>query len=139
MTGSQPDLIRRPSDSPRVRRAAAGLAATLAAAVMFQPMTVVAQDRPTAPVPCVEVDIGGERTGSLECLNGRLRAAARLPVPVPAGPPVDPNAPAPRLGLTNDAAFRQRMGAAYGASIRPARPTPDYRPILPTAPSRQPR
>lgn len=89
--------------------------------------------------PCVEVDIGGQRTGNLECLNQRLRTrsidqrqasslARALSIP-------DPNDPGPSLGLTNDAAFRQRMGGNYGIAIRPLRPPPaTYAPTFPRSP-----
>ncbi|MDB5406570.1 MAG: hypothetical protein JWL84_1482 [Rhodospirillales bacterium] len=74
-------------------------------------------------MPCVEVQIGNDRAGWLDCVNQQLRQSAseqRLPqLPAPYGT----NAPPTQLGLFNESAERERMGNAFGHSVHAQRPT----------------
>lgn len=83
-----------------------------------------------AATPCVEVRIGQDRAGHLDCLNRALRAEVDKAAPVA---PVDPaaGASADRIGQPTTAAVKQRLGNAYGHSVEPQRPPRVFAPPLP--------
>lgn len=74
---------------------------------------------------CVDVEVGGERTLSYDCLSQQL---------TPTTPPDAPasqsaaqalaNGPSNRVGTFNLSAERNRFGANWGKSITPQRPQP---------------
>lgn len=77
-------------------------------------------------IPCVTVDIAGDRTGHLDCATRRLNEAARraqnqaragidLPVTRAGSPDV-------QTGVAHQGAARLRMGNALGRSVTPERP-----------------
>ncbi|MDR6674370.1 hypothetical protein [Xanthomonas sp. 1678] len=91
---------------------------------------------PPATAPCVQVRIGEDVAGQLDCLNQTLREAAanaRLSAPplAAAATALDPL----QRGQPTPAALRQRYGNAYGRSLTPQRPQPHYLPT-PFAPAR---
>lgn len=92
-----------------------------------------AQDAAPQSVPCVEVRIGADRAGRLDCLNQALRAAADAARPGSADVAVATNRPPTALGLPTPAEAKQRLGNAYGHSVVPQRPSLVYAPILPPA------
>ncbi len=80
----------------------------------------------SAPVPCVMVDIGGQRAGHLDCAMQQLEEAARIariragaaqgfPVPKAGSPDV-------AVGVSSLSGTRLRMGGNLGTSVHPARP-----------------
>lgn len=91
---------------------------------------------PAAAAPCVQVRIGEDVAGRLDCLNQALRQAAAgahaaaTPQRSPAAA-LDPL----QLGQPNPAALRQRYGNAYGRSLSPQRPLRHY-PVSSFAPAR---
>jgi hypothetical protein len=76
---------------------------------------------PTEPMPCVEVRIGQDRAGSLDCLNRALRAEVDKVAPTVVSDTTS-GAPPSRLGLATPAAAKERLGNAYGHSLVPQRP-----------------
>nr|WP_313039885.1 hypothetical protein [Brevundimonas diminuta] len=93
---------------------------------------------PSAPSPetlCIQVDVGGDRAGHLDCAAQALQRAAqvaqdqaRAAFDTPA-----PNARSSdlRVGVVSQTAVRQRLGANFGSSVhpqRPVRPMPTPRP-----------
>lgn len=79
----------------------------------------------SAPVPCVMVDIGGQRAGHLDCAMQQLEEAARIariragaaqgfPVPKAGSPDV-------AVGVSSLSGTRLRMGGNLGTSVHPAR------------------
>lgn len=86
-------------------------------------------------VPCVIVEIAGERSGHLDCATRRLQEAARIaqgearagidaPIPQTGSPDV-------QLGIANQTATRLRMGSALGRSVHPERPASRPRAVRP--------
>ncbi|MET4684306.1 hypothetical protein [Brevundimonas faecalis] len=83
-------------------------------------------EAPSADRLCVQVDVGGDRVGHLECAAEALQNAARaaqrqaraaFDAPVP-----DARASDLTVGTVNQAATRQRLGSAFGHSVQPQRP-----------------
>lgn len=85
----------------------------------------------TAPAPCVEVRIGGDRAFDWQCLNARLsqqvetektrqaQGAAALAASQPSG--------STELNLFDEAATAQRLGSSFGHSVIPERPVEIFR------------
>lgn len=72
---------------------------------------------------CVEVEVNGLRSLAYDCLSQQLAAAsgkAGLALHAP-GEAIERQSPN-RLGLFNRSATAQRMGNAFGHSVRPQRP-----------------
>ncbi len=93
---------------------------------------------PSAPSPeilCVQVDVGGDRAGHLDCAAQALQQAARA-AQEQARAAFDTPAPNARssdltVGVVSQTAVRQRLGANFGSSVhpqRPVRPMPTPRP-----------
>ncbi|MBI2248350.1 MAG: hypothetical protein HYU61_00330 [Brevundimonas diminuta] len=93
---------------------------------------------PSAPSPetlCVQVDVGGDRAGHLDCAAQTLQRAARA-AQEQARAEFDTPAPNARssdltVGVVSQTAVRQRLGANFGTSVhpqRPVRPMPTPRP-----------
>lgn len=103
------------------------------------PVAVRAQQAPPAvPSPaelCVQVDVGGDRVGHLDCAAEALQRAARI-AQNQARAAFEAPAPDARssdltVGVVNQSAVRQRLGANFGLSVhpqRPVRPAPTPRP-----------
>ncbi|MEN5169267.1 hypothetical protein ABE444_06860 [Brevundimonas pondensis] len=84
---------------------------------------------------CVQVDVGGDRAGHLDCAAEVLQRAARLAqgqaraafeAPTP-----DARSSDLTVGVVNQSAVRQRLGANFSVSVhpqRPVRPAPTPRP-----------
>lgn len=83
-------------------------------------------------MPCVEVRIGQDSAGRLDCLNRALRAEADKAAPSIAGDTVHGSSPS-QLGQPTPAALKQRFGNAYGHSLVPQRPLRTFAPPLPPA------
>jgi len=80
-------------------------------------------DDASAPMPCVEVQIGQDSASHMDCVNDALRRVVEREHnrPVPEAP-VSANSPSNKVGAFNDAAARQMMGDAFGVSAVPQRP-----------------
>jgi hypothetical protein len=76
----------------------------------------------SAEETCVEVEIGGERSPTLDCLNRRLRRAVDRVQPVGNVPPASAASPATRVGGFNETAMSQQFGQNWGKSVFPYRP-----------------
>jgi hypothetical protein len=85
-------------------------------------MTLGGKPDTTASETCVEVEIGGERSSSLDCLNRQLKHAVDRIQPVGNIPPVSASSPAVRVGGFNEAAMSQQFGQNLGKSVFPFRP-----------------
>jgi hypothetical protein len=83
---------------------------------------------PSAPAVgderCVEVEIGGEKAPSLNCLNQRLQRQVSRVQPTGNVPPLDAGSPAVRVGGFNQAGLREQFGSNFGHSVVPFRPPP---------------
>jgi hypothetical protein len=73
---------------------------------------------------CVEVEIGGEKAPTLDCLNRQLRRQVDRVQPAGNQPPLDASSPAVRVGGFNQAGLREQFGIAFGHSVVPFRPAP---------------
>ena len=86
------------------------------------------------PSPCVDVQIGGDRSAYLDCLNDQMKRNAEHEQhrPQPTAP-IDAQSPSNQVGTANDAAARERMGNAFGKSAVPQRPPkPNFvNPVIP--------
>jgi hypothetical protein len=74
-----------------------------------------------AALPCVEVQIGSDRAGRLDCLNQQFRRAAEER-PITPTSPYSTSSPPTEIGLFNETAERERLGNAFGHSAEPQRP-----------------
>ncbi|MCC7645861.1 MULTISPECIES: hypothetical protein [unclassified Janthinobacterium] len=87
---------------------------------------------------CVEVEVNGQRTQSMSCLNEKLlpdsNTMNRQP-PTLSGAEAVMQRPSNQLGLYNRAALEHRMGNAFGKSVTPQRP-PAPAPASPLLPPR---
>lgn len=79
---------------------------------------------------CVEVEIGGERSQKLDCINqqlkqqvDRLQPAGNASAAVGNMPPYDASSPAVKLHGFNETALQQQYGKNLGKSVVPFRPT----------------
>lgn len=122
--------------------------ALLVLVLLAPALPAAAQDRPSVsssaertigrdlpPGPCVQVEIGAERVGHLECASQALQAAARtaqaqarsaFEVPVP-----EAGSPDVRVGVSSLSGARLRLGSALGTSVH--RPVPPRAPGAPRA------
>jgi hypothetical protein len=93
-----------------------------------------ARPQPPAPtsMPCVEVRIGQDSAGRLDCLNRAFRAEVDKVAPTVAADAV-PGMPPSQLGQPTPAALKQRLGNAWGHSLVPQRPPRTFAPPLPPA------
>ncbi|HEY2346398.1 MAG TPA: hypothetical protein VGH80_11005 [Xanthomonadaceae bacterium] len=85
--------------------------------------------RSAASAPCVQVRIGRDSAGRLDCLNQTLRAEVDQARPLAIDVATDAQSPS-RLGLPTPAEVKQRLGNAYGHSLVPQRPAQTYAPTL---------
>ncbi|MCQ9616652.1 hypothetical protein L1889_07965 [Paenalcaligenes niemegkensis] len=95
------------------------------------PNSVLAADakapslHPAAPGACVDVEVGGYRALSYDCLSQQMAPDKQQPVPgnpALASEEIARQAPN-RLGLFNQAATSNRMGNQFGKSAFPQRPS----------------
>jgi len=93
------------------------------------------QDTPSSDsTPCVDVEIGGDRSAYLDCLNKQMQQGTEREheIPQPAAP-LDAQSPSNRVGTANDAAAREKMGNAFGKTAVPQRPNPVFvNPVVPS-------
>jgi hypothetical protein len=91
---------------------------------------------PPPTSPCVDVQIGHDRTAALNCLNQSFQrdVAREHSVPQPEAP-VDVHSSSTQLGTANETAARQRMGNTFGVSASPQRPVRVFVPTLPMPPA----
>jgi hypothetical protein len=76
---------------------------------------------------CVDVEIGGERTSSLSCLNSTLQQQAERARPTATIPPVDSGATAVKVGGFSATALANQFGSrGYETSVIPPRPPRIY-------------
>ena len=75
---------------------------------------------------CVEVEIGGEKTPNLICLNQQLQKTVENAQPIGNVAPLDASSPSVRLGGYNETALKQQYGPNYGKSVVPWRPVNTY-------------
>lgn len=87
---------------------------------------VVAAAPALAEETCVEVEIGGEKTPSLSCLNQRLQHQADNVRPTGNVAPLDATSSPVKLGGYNETALKQQYGPNYGKSAVPWRPANTY-------------
>lgn len=103
------------------------------------PVAARAQQAPSVVPPpaelCVQVDVGGDRAGHLDCAAEVLQRAARLAQSQARAafeaPTPDVRSSDLIVGVANQTATRQRLGANFGLSVhpqRPVRPAPTPRP-----------
>jgi hypothetical protein len=123
-----------PPRSPlgRVRTGGAAHLAFLLAAAMVVPVAAGQEEAQKLPissaptVPCVIVEVGGTRSGDLECAAHRATQAARLnraqAEAIRNLSVVRAGAPDVRVGVSSLPGTRLRMGGNLGVSVRPARP-----------------
>lgn len=71
---------------------------------------------------CVEVEIGGERTPTLDCLNRALKQSVDRVQPIGNLPPLGATSPAVQTGGFNEAALSEQYGQNLGKSVIPFRP-----------------
>ncbi|MBO9726056.1 MAG: hypothetical protein J7530_16905 [Novosphingobium sp.] len=93
-------------------------------AIAKEPQQRIAARHP--PVPCVAVDIGGQRAGHLDCAARQLEEAARI-ARIKAGAAQGvavPQAGSPdvQVGVSSLSGTRLRMGGNLGTSVYPSRP-----------------
>jgi len=106
--------------------------------VAFSPAAALAQQAPSSPSPadvCVQVDVGGDRAGHLDCAAEALQRAARLAQSQARAafeaPTPDARSSDLTVGVASQTAARQRFGSNFGLSVhpqRPVRPVPTPRP-----------
>jgi len=72
---------------------------------------------------CVEVEIGGERTQKLDCINQQLKQQAQRVQPIGNVPPLDASSPAVKSHGFNETALSQQYGPNLGKSVFPFRPS----------------
>jgi hypothetical protein len=72
-------------------------------------------------MPCVEVRIGQDIAGRLDCVNRALRAEVDKASPMISADPASGLSPT-RLGQPTPAEVKQRLGNAYGHSVVAQRP-----------------
>ncbi|MEI9993004.1 MAG: hypothetical protein WDM91_00305 [Rhizomicrobium sp.] len=75
---------------------------------------------------CVEVEVEGQRRPPLDCLNRQLQQASAAGGPSAAIAAVVGNAEPNRVGIFSHAGTAIRMGAAFGRSATPQRPSSVY-------------
>jgi len=75
---------------------------------------------------CVEIEIGGEKTPTLSCINQRLKRQAEQAHPVDVAPPLDAASPPVKTGGFNQPALKQQYGPNFGKSAQPYRPPQTY-------------
>jgi hypothetical protein len=73
---------------------------------------------------CVEVEIGGEKSSKLDCLNEELKSATQRVKPSQPKPPLDASSPSVAVGGFNETAVGQQFGPNFGKSATPFRPPP---------------
>ena len=112
--------------APLVACAFAALACSQA---MGAPQARTPSSSSPAQLPCVEVRIGQDSAGRLDCLNRELRAEVDKTAPTVAGDPASGEPPS-RLGQPTPAELKQRLGSAYGHSLVPQRPAQTFAPTL---------
>ena len=104
-------------------------------AVLFTAVRALAADAPPAnpAQPCVDVQIGNDRTAYLNCLNDAMQRRVEHERGAPqVTAPIDARSSSNQVGTFNDAAAREKMGNAYGVSPVPQRLTPST-PVPPPA------
>lgn len=104
----------------------------------FSPAAALAQQAPLSPSSsevCVQVDVGGDRAGHLDCAAEALQRAARLAQSQARAafetPTPDARSSNLTVGVASQTAVRQRFGSNFGLSVhpqRPVRPAPTPRP-----------
>jgi|GEM_PF-198251 len=89
-----------------------------------------------AKTPCVDVQIGNDRTAFLECLNGAFQRDVQREHQNPQiEAPIGAQSPPNQVGTFNEQAARQQMGSSFGVSGVPQRPKPVFNnPFPPTGP-----
>ncbi|HXJ01230.1 MAG TPA: hypothetical protein VNH44_08395 [Micropepsaceae bacterium] len=103
------------------------------AGLFFITVPAGAADAPPANTkqPCVDVQIGNDRTSYLNCLNDEMQRRVEHERGTPQiTAPIDAHSPSTQVGTFNDAAAREHMGNAYGVSSVPQRPA-QVNPIVP--------
>jgi len=115
----------QPADNPE--NPAAGQSASPST---DQPIGKPASDQATDQTqPCVDVEIGGDRSAYFKCLNEQIQKNVEHErgTPQPTAP-IDAQSPSNQVGTANDAAAREKMGNAFGKSATPQRPPPSVFP-----------
>ena len=105
-----------------------GLAAAIAVPAGAAQREAPEPEASSAPsAPCVVVEVGGARSGDLECAARQAAQAARIARAQADAirnlSAVRAGSPDVRVGVTSLSGSRLRMGSNLGVSVRPARPT----------------
>lgn len=87
---------------------------------------VIATGPVVADETCVEVEIGGEKTPNIKCLNQQMQKLVDSVHPSANTPPFDASSSSTSLGGYNEAGLKQQYGPNYGKSVIPYRPTNTY-------------
>lgn len=132
---SGPSGVRSRTDPPltpsgRVRTGAAACVILWLSAVTGTPAMAGQDDKPQPPAPsaalCVVVEVGGTRSGDLECAAQRVEQAARIARAQADAirnlSVVRAGSSDVRVGISSLSGTRLRMGGNLGVSVRPARP-----------------
>jgi hypothetical protein len=116
--------------SGQVRPGGVTCAMLLLSAIIGTPAMAGQDDKPQPPTSsaalCVVVEVGGTRSGDLECAAQRVEQAARIARAQADAirnlSVVRPGSSDVRVGVSSLSGTRLRMGGNLGVSVRPARP-----------------
>jgi hypothetical protein len=71
---------------------------------------------------CIEVEIGGDKSEPLDCLNRKLKQQVDRVMPSFSAVPIDAGSQDIRVGVFNRSALQQQYGSNFGVSVIPQRP-----------------
>ncbi len=112
------------------------ISTALLAGIFAGSLADAAQTVAQPAAPCVDVQIGGDRSAALNCLNRvfEQQVTREHQVPPPTAP-IDAQSPSTAVGTANTAAAEEKMGDQFGKSATPQRPQLIWtNPILAPAP-----
>ena len=73
---------------------------------------------------CVQVEIGGQKSSGLDCINQDLKREVDGVHPPQNIPPLSATSPPPSVGSFNATAMSEQYGQNWGKSVIPFRPAP---------------
>jgi hypothetical protein len=73
---------------------------------------------------CVQVEIGGQKTSALDCINQDLKREVEGVHPPMNIPPISASSPPSEVGGFSATAMSQQYGQNWGKSVIPFRPAP---------------
>ncbi len=98
----------------------------LIALVLLPTLAVAQQLAPSAGTTCTDVNVGAAH--GYDCLNAQLAAMAHTPDRPSSdiSAPVSATSPGNVVGTFNESGTRNRLGANFGKSAQPVRPSQTY-------------